>query len=218
MAAAHWWSANLRLRTAGLLDGRPWTWLNLAKPLFRFMTRLLWGFSRPLSIIVRQRCELQGRPFPSEAMMHFPLVSDFPDKFLGLCRKFSRFYLFRENISIFIRQNNFWWPFLVIDHKFEIFPSLFSFFPSNSPLFRPNLSFPPTLPNFPPWFRKISVFCTCFLWFLFSSYFYHDAFMHHKMHVLDARGGQSPYLFNLILEAMPSQHWNFAPFIARMGV
>ena len=69
--------------------------------------------------------------------------------------------------------------FLVIDHKFRTspyFPS-FSTFP---PLFRDNY-YPPTFTNFPPVLHKF----TCFLHTLRvfgSSYFYHDAFMHHPMH------------------------------------
>ena len=82
-----------------------------------------------------------------------------------LCGKFSQFYLFPKNCSIFIRQN-FWRPFflLVIDHKFRfppyfwIFP-LFSLFP---PVSEKLLFSLPTFTNSPSCFRKIHVFFTCF--------------------------------------------------------
>ena len=82
---------------------------------------------------------------PPEVMMHFPPVSDSPHfwKIFRLYQKFSKFYLFPKNFSILIRQN-FWWPFLVIDHKFRISPF---FFPVSIhfPLFRLNYYSPPYL-------------------------------------------------------------------------
>ena len=65
---------------------------------------------------------------PSEAMMHFPSVSDSPcfRKIFWLGGKCPKFYLFPKNFKIFIRQN-FWWRLLVINHKFRIFP-IFSLF------------------------------------------------------------------------------------------
>ena len=72
--------------------------------------------------------------------------------------KFSKFYFFPKNFSIFIRQN-FWWPFVIIDHKFRISP----YFPCFS-------TFPPSFTKIiishhfekfpPPCFRKKF---TCFL-------------------------------------------------------
>jgi len=104
---------------------------------------------------------------PPEAMMHFPLLSDIPpisEKFLRLRRKFSQFYLFRKRFSIFICQN-FLWLFLVIDHKFVIFPSIFAL-SVYFPLFRKNLH--SLLWQIPPSdFVKFLCFFTYFLWFSF---------------------------------------------------
>jgi len=69
-------------------------------------------------------------------MMHFQstlfqIFPQFPRNFSDSVENFHKFYLFRKEISIFIRQN-FWWLFLVINHKFLI-----------SPYFRPfSLSLP----------------------------------------------------------------------------
>jgi len=127
---------------------------------------------------------IQGSPSPLRPWCIYPLVSDFPlfqKKFSDSVENFPGFTFSEEKFRFsFAKISND--LFLVIDHTNLKFPPLFSFFHPNSTLFRPNLSYPPTLPNFSLWFRKISVFCTCFLWFLFPPYFYHDAFMH----VLDA--------------------------------
>ena len=70
-----------------------------------------------------------GASIPSQAMMHSPPVSDFPPYFrqiFWLSGKFLKCDLFPNKFPIFIRQN-FWRPFLFIDHKFRISP-LFSLF------------------------------------------------------------------------------------------
>src|SRR6218665_2879969 len=72
----------------------------------------------------------QGRPSPSETMMHSPLVSDFPlyfRKLFRLYRKLSQFYLFPEECLDFDPPKFLMTFFLVIDHKFRISP-LFSLF------------------------------------------------------------------------------------------
>jgi len=83
---------------------------------------------------------------PSEAMMHFPPVSDSPYflKNFGLRGKFPQFYLFPRNFSIFIRQN-FWRPFFP---QISNFPpiSLFQFVSHYIWKF----FFSPTFANFPP--------------------------------------------------------------------
>jgi len=113
-------------------------------------------------------------------MMHFPLFS----KNVQTLWKFSRFYLFLQNLSIFIRQN-FWWPFIL---------PVSVHFP---PLFRENFYFPPTFQNFPPTFQnvpsglqKFTCFYILYVYFV-SPYYDHDAFMHHPMHVVDA--SDAPY-------------------------
>ena len=58
--------------------------------------------------------------------------------------------------------------FLVIDHKFRIYP-LFSLFQYISPLF----------------YKNSPAFYILYVYFV-SPFFNHDAFMHHPMHVLDA--------------------------------
>ena len=82
---------------------------------------------------------------------------------------------FPKNISIFVRQH-FSWP--IFSHRpqiwnfplFSFFQSLFSFSQSISPLFWP-IFHSPYFAKFPLWFRKIPVFCTCFLWFSFPPTF-----------------------------------------------
>ena len=89
--------------------------------------------------------------------------------------------------------------FLVIDHKYRFSPYFrcFSTFPPCfakfiiSPLFRENYYFLPTFKNSPLCFTQIHLLFTYFTCISFPPYFYHDAFMHHPMHALDApvKGG-----------------------------
>ena len=75
--------------------------------------------------------------------------------------------------------------FLVINHKFRI----------SLPIFAISIHFPsyfdkiilshPTFINFPLFSANLRVFYILCV-FRFTPYFYHDAFMHHTMHVLDA--------------------------------
>src|SRR6218665_3197702 len=75
-----------------------------------------------------------------------------------LCGKYFQFYLFLKNFLIFIQKiSDDLLFFLVINHKFRIFP-LFSLFQYISPLFSENYYFPPTFKNFPP---VLEIF-TCF--------------------------------------------------------
>ena len=120
---------------------------------------------------------------PPETMMHFSPCFRFPPyfrKIFGLWGKFQKFYLFLKNFLIFIRQN-FWW--LLFSHRSQIsnFPPIFAVSVHFPPVSR-KLLFPPTLTNFPPVLHKF----TCFTCISFAPYFYHDAFMHHPIHVLDA--------------------------------
>ena len=75
--------------------------------------------------------------------------------------------------------------FLVIDHKFRISP-IFSLFQYIFPLFRKNFYFPLLWQIFPLCFTQIHLLFAYFTCISFPPYFYHDAFMHHPMHVLDA--------------------------------
>ena len=86
--------------------------------------------------------------------MHFLPVSDSPyfGKNFRLHGKFPQFYLFRKNVSIFIRQN-FWWPF---------FSPIFAVsVPYISSLFLNNYYFPLLL-QISLWFRKSYVFLHTF--------------------------------------------------------
>ena len=74
------------------------------------------------------------------------ISSLFPKTISDSVEKFSNFHLFQKNFSIFICQN-FWRPFLVIDHKFRI-SSYFRYLNTFLPISE-NSSFPPYFPNFP---------------------------------------------------------------------
>jgi len=65
------------------------------------------------------------------------------------------------------------------------FPPVFSVL-VHFPLFRENYYFPPTFKNFSPMFSTNSPAFYMLSVYLVPSYFDHDAFMHHPMHVLDA--------------------------------
>ena len=120
--------------------------------------------------------------------MHFPLFQIFP--------LFPRNFLTPWKISQIL-------PFpekFLNFHPPKFLMTFFSHQPliSNLPLFSLFQYISPYLEKklfFLPYFKKFSlpVFAkfTCFLHtlgFLVSPYFYHEAFMHHTMHVLDASG------------------------------
>src|SRR6218665_2212822 len=122
---------------------------------------------------------------PSEAMMHFPPVSDFPPIFekcsdsvenfqnVTFSRKMSRFSSAKISDDLF----------LVIDHKFRI-SLCFGTFP---PCFA-KIIISPLLSKMSPCFRIIHLLFTYFMCISFPPCFDHDAFMHQPMHVLDASG------------------------------
>ena len=121
-------------------------------------------------------------------MMHFQstlfqIFPQFPRNFSDSVENFHKFYLFRKEISIFIRRK---FLMTLFSHQPQIFNfPLFSPFQSISPSFEKN-HFPATFANFSPSFVKFSCFLHTFCDFRFPPYFDHDAFMHHTMHVLDA--------------------------------
>src|SRR6218665_2180092 len=127
---------------------------------------------------------IPGASIPAETMMHFPPCL----RFSPYVRKIFRLenvpnFTFSQKISRFSSAKISDDLFLVIDHKFRIYP-LFSLFQYISPLFRENYS--PYFEKFSPLFYKNSpAFCILYVYFV-SPYFDHDAFMHHPMHVLDA--------------------------------
>jgi len=99
-----------------------------------------------------------GASILPEAMMHFPLFqisSYFPKKFQTPWNIFPILPPFPTNFSIFIHQN-FWWLFLVIDHKFWIYPYFYCF--STFPPYFEKIIISPYFSKFPPWFRKITCF------------------------------------------------------------
>src|SRR6218665_3833392 len=127
-------------------------------------------------ILKSSRTYLQGRPSPSETMMHFrPLFQIFPlfSRNFQTLRKMLTILPFPEKFLDFHPPKFLMTFFLVIDHKFRI-----------SPLFPENYSFPLLL-QISPCFRQIHLLFTYFTC-IFPPYFDHDAFMHHPMHVLDA--------------------------------
>src|SRR6218665_3353482 len=100
----------------------------------------------------------QGRPSPSETMMHFPPCFRFPPIF----EKFSNSYKnvpnfsFSRKISSFSSAEISDHLFLVIDHKFRISP-YFPCFSTFSPI-SGKLLFPPTLKNSPLFYTNSPAF------------------------------------------------------------
>jgi len=135
---------------------------------------------------------------PPETMMHFPPVSDFPlfSKNFGFWGKFSKFYLSLKNFLIFIREiSDDLFFFLFFSHR----PQISNFTPIfavsvHFPPFRENYYFPLLWQIFPLFYTNSPAFYLLYVYFV-SSYFYHDAFMHHPMHVLDAPG-RHPVFFS----------------------
>ena len=121
---------------------------------------------------------------PSEAMMHFPPVSDSPifEKFSDSVENFLNF-TFSRKISRFSSakiSEDFFQP-STTNFEFPPIPC-FSTFPPVSRI----LLISPYFAKFAPSFRKIHLLFTYFVCISFPPYFDHDAFMHHPMHVLDA--------------------------------
>src|SRR6218665_3934112 len=102
----------------------------------------------------------QGRPSPSETMMHFPPCFRFPPIF----ENFSNSYKNVPNFT-FSRKNSSFSSAEISDHLFFSHRPQISNFPPISPvsvhfpLFQENYYFPPTLTNSPPVLHKF----TCFL-------------------------------------------------------
>ena len=70
------------------------------------------------------------------------------------------------------------------------------------------LKVPPTFTHFPPVLGKF----TCFLHTLrvfFPPYFYHDAFMHHPMHVLDASADLRDYFADSYTTCLTAVNFKF---------
>jgi len=134
--------------------------------LIQFKRSLLKSLQPGASFPLRQWC--------ISLCFRFPL---FPKNFLTPW-KISQILPFPEIFWDF-QPPKFLMTFFVIKHKFRI--PLFSVFKYISPYFD-FFTFPPTFQNFPPVFRKFTCFYTLYVFFI-SSYFYHDAVMHHTMHV-----------------------------------
>src|SRR6218665_672165 len=122
-------------------------------------------------------------------MMHFSPVSDFPlfSKKFQILRKIFKMLPFLEKFLAFHPPKfvmTFFLFFLVIDYKFRISP-LFSLFQYISPLFPENYYFPYFDKFSPLFYTNSPAFNLLYVYFV-SPYLYHDAFMHHPMHVLDA--------------------------------
>src|SRR6218665_420375 len=132
---------------------------------------------------------VQGRPSPSEAMMHFPCFR-FPPYFRKMFRrsKILKMLPFPEKFLDFHPQKFLMTSFffLVIDHKFRMSPCFPCF--GTFPFCFAKIIIPPYFHKFPPCFRKIHLLFTYFMCISFPPYFDHDAFMQHPTHVLDASG------------------------------
>src|SRR6218665_1080410 len=109
-----------------------------------------------ISVLFPRR-RLAGASIPSEAMMHFPLFHN-----VHLFSTNFRFRLFHKKFDF--HPPKFLMTFLVITHKFEIFPLYFSFLTPLPPLSE-KCFIPPILPNSPPDFVKfpyfVHAFCDC---------------------------------------------------------
>ena len=135
----------------------------------------------------------RGRPPPPEAMMPFPHGFRFPSVFEQFFWLRGKFYLSQQIFRFSSAKISDDLPF---SHwlNFEFAP-LFSLFQYISPYFG-KIIIPPTYANF-PWFRKIYVFFTYFIYFSFPPYFDDVAFMYHTMHVVDAPAFEHIILFYL---------------------
>ena len=110
--------------------------------------------------------------------MRFPLCFR---KFFGLRGEFPQFDLFPENSRF--HPPKFLTTFFSHSPHISNFPPIFPV-SIHFHLYFGKFSFSPTFDKFPSDFVKF----TCFTYFLciLPPYFYHDAFMHHTMHILDA--------------------------------
>src|SRR6218665_1398116 len=112
---------------------------------------------------------------PPEAMMHFPLFQIIAPYFRKPFRTpWKIFSSLPFSKKIDFRPLKFlttFFLFLVIYHKFSIFPPIFAFrcFNTFPPVSR-NMSFPPTFPNFPSDFGKFTYFYMLYV-FSVSPYF-----------------------------------------------
>src|SRR6218665_719947 len=146
-----------------------------------------------------------GASIPPETMMHFPLCFRFPPyfrKIFGLSENFYNFTFSRKISSLSSAKIS---DDFFFSHRPQMSNSpLFSLFQYISPLFRENY-FPPYFDKFPPCFTQIHLLFTYFTCISLPPYFYHDAFMHHPMHLLDAPG-------HFIVNSKCSQHFSvFTP-------
>src|SRR6218665_1827590 len=129
---------------------------------------------------------------PPEAMMHFPPCFRFPlfsKKFQTLWKIF-KILPFPDKFLDF-HPPKFLMTFFSHRPKMSNFP-LFSLFQYISPLFRKSYYFPLLL-KISLCFRKIHLLFTYFMCISFPTYFDHDAFIHHPMHVLDAPASCTKY-------------------------
>jgi len=125
---------------------------------------------------------IQGLPSPWGNDAFSPPVSDFPlfpKNFSDSAKNFPNLTFSPQKFRFSDDS------FSVIHDKFRMSTPI-SLFQFMSPLFRQIFLFPLLLQNVRPWFCKIHVFRHILRVFRFPLYFYHDAFMHHTIHVLDA--------------------------------
>jgi len=128
-----------------------------------------------ISVEVRTGASIPLRQWCISPLFH---ISPYFRKFLGTPRKISPIWPFPKTISDFHP------PKFLTTAFFEFLPisPVLAHIPPISGIF----SFPPIFAKISlPDFVKLTCFYILYMYFV-SSYFYHDAFMHHTMHVLDA--------------------------------
>jgi len=113
-----------------------------------------------------QSMVIRGVP-PPDAMMHFPhcfrFLPLFQKKICDSVQNVPDFSFFRKKFRFSSAKISDDLSFFSHHPQIWKFPPLFSYFLHISG----KSFFPPYFVKFPLWFRKIFVFCTCFLWFSF---------------------------------------------------
>ena len=142
-------------------------------------------FPKKFPLFIRQnfwRPFFSHRPQISDFSPIFPVLVHFPpdSQKLIIFPYFSKFPpLLSKNFSIFIHQN-FWGLFFSHRPQISNFPPIFPVLVHFPPCFAKIIIFP-LLSKISPCFRKIHLLFACFSVYFVSSYFDHDAFMHHPI-------------------------------------
>jgi len=123
----------------GLVHAKDLDWTKVVLTLWTKRTKEVHSLSLALTLLLYLS---PGASIPPETMMHFPPCFRFLPYFRNIFRLWEFFFTilpFPETFLDFHPPKYFWWPVLVIDHKFTISP----YFPCFS--------------TFPPCFAKIII-------------------------------------------------------------